>query len=251
MSCFISFDSCTVSSRLIISWRFPSCREQSLLGFSIRPSTIQQRISRNKGTDKLISSNNTCSTSKTFLICGSYINQIYFSHSLPKSFLKTCTREPNGRVITCVSPISFSGASLVPYFFCSYVEVAKSTNALQRNTEEVQTATDLEVITRPFGSSIPPLAFLNLLSFSHSYDGRTPQLLEDIRAENTELKMTRETATLTFTHLALQHAGLYECRVEFFRSPTHTSLVNLTLVGKCTDLTFMLLSLLCHIPYLR
>ncbi|XP_045127235.1 hemicentin-1-like isoform X2 [Portunus trituberculatus] len=63
-----------------------------------------------------------------------------------------------------------------------------------------------------------------------SYDGRMPQLLEDIRAENTELKMTRETATLTFTHLALQHAGLYECRVEFFRSPTHTSLVNLTLV---------------------
>ncbi|KAK8391235.1 hypothetical protein O3P69_017123 [Scylla paramamosain] len=63
-----------------------------------------------------------------------------------------------------------------------------------------------------------------------SYDGRVPQLLEDIRAENTELKMTREAATLTFTRLALQHAGLYECRVEFFRSPTHTSLVNLTLV---------------------
>ncbi|XP_050706563.1 basal cell adhesion molecule-like, partial [Eriocheir sinensis] len=63
-----------------------------------------------------------------------------------------------------------------------------------------------------------------------SYDGRVPQLLKDIRAEGGVLTVTREAATLTFESLTLAHAGLYECRVEFFRSPTHTSLVNLTLV---------------------
>ncbi|KAK7062966.1 hypothetical protein SK128_008826, partial [Halocaridina rubra] len=64
------------------------------------------------------------------------------------------------------------------------------------------------------------------------YDGREPQLQEDIRAEEGDLIVTSVSASLTLFRITLTHSGLYECRVEFFHSPTHTAQVNLSIVGK-------------------
>ncbi|KAK8735154.1 hypothetical protein OTU49_005525, partial [Cherax quadricarinatus] len=61
------------------------------------------------------------------------------------------------------------------------------------------------------------------------YDGRESQEKDSVRAESL-MSTSRGTATLTLARITLLHAGIYECRVEFFRSPTHTSLVNLTVV---------------------
>nr|XP_053643303.1 B-cell receptor CD22-like [Cherax quadricarinatus] len=66
-------------------------------------------------------------------------------------------------------------------------------------------------------------------SSDERYDGRESQEKDSVRAESL-MSTSRGTATLTLARITLLHAGIYECRVEFFRSPTHTSLVNLTVV---------------------
>ncbi|KAF2352428.1 Immunoglobulin [Trinorchestia longiramus] len=44
------------------------------------------------------------------------------------------------------------------------------------------------------------------------------------------LTLSHHSATLTLKHTSPLSAGLYECRVDFFRSPSHTSFVNLTVI---------------------
>ncbi|KAK8391237.1 hypothetical protein O3P69_017125 [Scylla paramamosain] len=44
------------------------------------------------------------------------------------------------------------------------------------------------------------------------------------------LRVGRGSATLTYYNVTPQHAGLYECRVDFYTSPAHTNYVNLTVV---------------------
>ena len=46
------------------------------------------------------------------------------------------------------------------------------------------------------------------------------------------LRVGRNSATLTYYNVTPQHAGLYECRVDFYTSPAHTNYVNLTVVGE-------------------
>ncbi|XP_042855386.1 uncharacterized protein LOC122242208, partial [Penaeus japonicus] len=41
---------------------------------------------------------------------------------------------------------------------------------------------------------------------------------------------SRGAATITIKRVLAESAGLYECRVDFFRSPTHNSFVNLTVI---------------------
>ncbi|XP_050734633.1 uncharacterized protein LOC127007530 [Eriocheir sinensis] len=67
-----------------------------------------------------------------------------------------------------------------------------------------------------------------------------PLFSRDSRASQTErqqltqpdgqLEVGRGGSTLTYRRLALQHAGLYECHVDFFSSPVHTSRVRLVVV---------------------
>ncbi|XP_071530298.1 uncharacterized protein [Panulirus ornatus] len=63
-----------------------------------------------------------------------------------------------------------------------------------------------------------------------SHDGRVPQMRSDIRQNEGTLTVSRGAATLTLHNLTLSQAGVYECRVDFFKSPTHTNCVNLTIV---------------------
>lgn len=65
-----------------------------------------------------------------------------------------------------------------------------------------------------------------------SYDGRTPPLEPNNRQEGGRVTVSRDAATLTLSSVGLDAEGVYECRVDFFKSPTHNSLVNLTIVGK-------------------
>ncbi|KAF2352994.1 CD80-like immunoglobulin C2-set [Trinorchestia longiramus] len=68
--------------------------------------------------------------------------------------------------------------------------------------------------------------------FSLSYDGRAPRLAHPPpdRGQGPHLTVSRVSASLTQPVLTPAHTGLYECRVDFFRSPTHVNLVNLTVI---------------------
>ncbi|XP_071529959.1 uncharacterized protein [Panulirus ornatus] len=63
-----------------------------------------------------------------------------------------------------------------------------------------------------------------------SHDSRVPQVQADLSQAGGELRLGPGAAPLVYHNLTLQHAGLYECRVDFFRSRAYTSLVNLTVV---------------------
>ncbi|KAK8375180.1 hypothetical protein O3P69_014966 [Scylla paramamosain] len=63
-----------------------------------------------------------------------------------------------------------------------------------------------------------------------SHDGRVPQMRSDVNQNGGTLTVSRGAATLTLHNLTLAHGGVYECRVDFFKSPTHTNFVNLTVV---------------------
>nr|XP_053643302.1 nephrin-like [Cherax quadricarinatus] len=63
-----------------------------------------------------------------------------------------------------------------------------------------------------------------------SYDGRAPQHNSSFQQEGGEVRVSRDAATLTIKSVGVEAAGVYECRVDFFKSPTHTSLVNLTII---------------------
>ncbi|XP_045127165.1 hemicentin-1-like [Portunus trituberculatus] len=63
-----------------------------------------------------------------------------------------------------------------------------------------------------------------------SHDGRVPQMRSDMNQNGGTLTVSRGAATLTLHNLSLAHGGVYECRVDFFKSPTHTNFVNLTVV---------------------
>ncbi|XP_047497765.1 nephrin-like [Penaeus chinensis] len=63
----------------------------------------------------------------------------------------------------------------------------------------------------------------------YSYDDRTAQQHLGIREEAVTLT-SRGAATITIKRVQADSAGLYECRVDFFRSPTHNSFVNLTVI---------------------
>ncbi|KAK8374605.1 hypothetical protein O3P69_012026, partial [Scylla paramamosain] len=63
-----------------------------------------------------------------------------------------------------------------------------------------------------------------------TYDGREPQLQSGTHEAVGALTLSGGAATLTLTSVGEDSGGLYECRVDFFKSPTHTSLVNLTII---------------------
>ncbi|XP_050734369.1 neural cell adhesion molecule 2-like isoform X2 [Eriocheir sinensis] len=63
-----------------------------------------------------------------------------------------------------------------------------------------------------------------------SHDGRVPQMRSDVKQNGGTLTVSRGAATLTLHNLTLTQGGVYECRVDFFKSPTHTNFVNLTVV---------------------
>ncbi|XP_042206309.1 hemicentin-2-like [Homarus americanus] len=63
-----------------------------------------------------------------------------------------------------------------------------------------------------------------------SHDSRVPQVQADLTQAGGDLVVGVSTATLTYHNLTTRHSGVYECRVDFYRSPAHTSLVNLTVV---------------------
>lgn len=65
----------------------------------------------------------------------------------------------------------------------------------------------------------------------HSYDDRTAQQHLGIREDDVTLT-SRGAATITIKKIHADSGGLYECRVDFFRSPTHNSFVNLTVIGE-------------------
>ncbi|ROT69445.1 putative hemicentin-1-like isoform X1 [Penaeus vannamei] len=61
------------------------------------------------------------------------------------------------------------------------------------------------------------------------YDDRTAQQHLGIREDDVTLT-SRGAATITIKKIHADSGGLYECRVDFFRSPTHNSFVNLTVI---------------------
>ncbi|XP_068241081.1 uncharacterized protein [Palaemon carinicauda] len=64
-----------------------------------------------------------------------------------------------------------------------------------------------------------------------SYDGRMPEVHPStVHREEYILTVGRTAATLTINTVGTESAGMYECRVEFFKSPTHTNSVNLTVI---------------------
>ncbi|XP_053645077.1 uncharacterized protein [Cherax quadricarinatus] len=63
-----------------------------------------------------------------------------------------------------------------------------------------------------------------------SHDSREPQVEPDLRQVGVELRLGDGWASLAYQNLSAKHAGVYECRVDFYTSPAYTSLVNLTVV---------------------
>ncbi|XP_069181004.1 neural cell adhesion molecule 2 [Procambarus clarkii] len=69
-----------------------------------------------------------------------------------------------------------------------------------------------------------------------SHDGRVPQMRSDIKQNEGTLTVSRGAATLTLHNLTVSQAAVYECRVDFFKSPTHTNFVNLTIIEPASSL---------------
>ena len=51
-------------------------------------------------------------------------------------------------------------------------------------------------------------------------------------SRNSYVEMTPHSASLVLRHLSAKDIGVYECRVDFFRSPTETSVHNLSVACK-------------------
>ncbi|XP_042237410.1 uncharacterized protein LOC121876399 [Homarus americanus] len=63
-----------------------------------------------------------------------------------------------------------------------------------------------------------------------SHDTRAPQFDGDLGQGEGVLSVSRGAATLTYHNITSKHAGIYECRVDFYKSPAHSKFVNLTVI---------------------
>ncbi|XP_063590263.1 hemicentin-2-like [Penaeus indicus] len=66
--------------------------------------------------------------------------------------------------------------------------------------------------------------------FSHDNTRAPEEQTEQHQEGGGVLTVTLGSATLTYQNVTPQHAGMYECRVDFYQSPAHTNLVNFSVV---------------------
>lgn len=117
-----------------------------------------------------------------------------------------------------------------------------------------------EITIRSFSSWYTPNFFLDICFFS--YDGRnrpgTHAKNEVLLGQRAYFRTVTEPAALQIDNVSENDAGLYRCRVDFGKSPTRNSKVNLTVIGKYEYMEsinfFFLLNhylLTCHYKILR
>lgn len=73
------------------------------------------------------------------------------------------------------------------------------------------------------------------------FDGRQTHQHTVLKENVGSLSVSRKEATLTMQNMTMESGGIYECRVDFFKSPTHTSLVNLTIIGELNTYSLLML----------
>ncbi|XP_071530325.1 B-cell receptor CD22-like isoform X2 [Panulirus ornatus] len=130
--------------------------------------------------------------------------------------------------------ISHLAFMLTTFFFVAVTTVRSQEDEVWSVTGVAGRASDLPCYLNPRTPGDRPKLILwykrGTRTPVFSYDGRAPQLQSSIHEAGGALTVSRDAATLTIKNVGVDAAGVYECRVDFFKSPTHTSLVNLTII---------------------
>ena len=72
-----------------------------------------------------------------------------------------------------------------------------------------------------------------VLHFFYSHNGQTYS--DPVSREKGHLSIVPGTASLRLSHVTTSDAGVYECRVDFYESPSQISLVNMSVIGEFVD----------------